>query len=119
MADSANKISLRIKKQKLGKLEIANTKLARGNRQIAYWQTLERKQDTRLKLQLGEMIKKVGMAHEDPEVILGLLLEAVNKLSNDESEITRDQWRQLGKASLSTDAPSSLTTPTGEEHART
>jgi len=57
-----------------------------------------RKQDTREKIQWGGLVKKAGLGDEHEFVLLGLLLEAKEKLLNhDLSEPTRAQWAEKGK----------------------
>lgn len=111
-----NKISLVAKKQRLGALEKVNTKLARSQRQHAYWQTLDRKRDTRLKLQWGDLIKKSGLDQEDPSIILGLLLEAAEILKSNEAEAARKRWRATGDTFLTEEAPSSPSSQQEKKH---
>lgn len=96
MDRQVNKISLGVKKQQLSELEKTNARLARAQRQCAYWQTLERKHDTRIKLQLGNLIKSSGLDQEDPAIILGLLLEGAGALNTKSAETARLRWRLAG-----------------------
>lgn len=57
--------------------------------------TLERKEDTRRKIQLGGLIKKVGLDSEPTAVILGMLLEAAEVLTENGDEV-RNRWRLIG-----------------------
>ncbi|GGA64078.1 conjugal transfer protein TraD [Pelagibacterium lentulum] len=57
--------------------------------------TDERKRDTREKIQLGGLIAKAGLRHEDKAVLLGLLVEAAEALKDNE---TRERFRRRGKA---------------------
>jgi hypothetical protein len=57
-----------------------------------------RKQETREKIQWGGLIKKAGLGHEHEFVLLGLLLEAKEKLGDAQfSESIRSQWAEKGK----------------------
>ncbi|MGE3919582.1 MAG: conjugal transfer protein TraD [Gammaproteobacteria bacterium] len=58
--------------------------------------TLARKQDTRRKIQLGGLIIKAGLSEESNAVLLGLLLEAQDKLQSNQAEKIREQWRLQG-----------------------
>ena len=62
--------------------------------------TLERKQDTRHKIQLGGLIKKAGLDGEKTAVLYGLLLEAKEKLENTNVNDTREAWRVKGDIAL-------------------
>lgn len=57
---------------------------------------LERKQETRRKIQLGGLIKKAGLHEESTAVLYGLLLEAVELLQGDDAETLKAQWRLKG-----------------------
>ncbi len=57
---------------------------------------LERKEDTRRKIQLGGLIKKAGLATESTAVLLGLLLEARELLDSGQSEETKKRWQLMG-----------------------
>ncbi|MDX2164238.1 MAG: conjugal transfer protein TraD [Gammaproteobacteria bacterium] len=56
----------------------------------------ERKQDTRKKIQLGGLIKKVGLHEEPTAVLLGLLLEAKDNLESSTSDKFREAYRLRG-----------------------
>lgn len=57
--------------------------------------SLNRKADTRRKIQLGGLIKKAGLDLEPMTVLYGLLLNSKENL-----EKNREQWHQKGKASF-------------------
>ena len=61
---------------------------------------LERKQDTRRKIQLGGLVKKAGLDNEPTAVLYGLLLEAQEKLQSGHSDDVRDDWRIKGDLAL-------------------
>lgn len=61
-----------------------------------------RKEDTRQKIELGGLIIKAGLDHEDKAVILGALLNAVNALSGPDSEEQRSKYREAGKQAFTT-----------------
>ena len=63
--------------------------------------TLERKQATREKIQLGGLIKKAGLDEEPTAVLLGLLLEAAATLRGDNSKAARNHWQVLGDMEFS------------------
>jgi len=63
--------------------------------------TQERKADTRHKIKLGGLVKKAGLDSEPTAIILGLLLEAAEKLQGKQSDKHRDQWRIRGDLELS------------------
>ena len=65
--------------------------------------TLERKHDTRRKIQLGGLIKKAGLHDETTAVLYGLLLEAADKLSGEDAQRYRQQWRIAGDLAFITD----------------
>jgi len=70
-------------------------KLAYLERQYARLKTLERKLETRRKIQLGGLIKKAGLDNESTAVLYGLLLDAQEKLQNLGDDV-RDDWRIKG-----------------------
>ena len=74
-------------------------------RQEARIKTIERKQDTRLKIQLGELVKKAGLDQEDRVVIFGLLLEAVEKLEGNQAEQQRQAWKNRGVSTVNMSQP--------------
>jgi hypothetical protein len=61
--------------------------------------TLERKLDTRRKIQLGGLVKKAGLQGEPTAVLLGLFLEAAEFLQD---ETTKARWRLKGDIALTT-----------------
>ncbi len=70
-------------------------------RQAARYKTLERKQDTRQKIQLGGLVKKAGLADEKSAVLLGLLLDAAEKLQGEEATSLRIGWMIKGDIAFS------------------
>ena len=67
--------------------------------------TLERKQDTREKIQWGGLIKKAGLDQESSAVLLGLLLMAKDNLEGKDSDSFRLACRVRGDlAFLESDA---------------
>jgi hypothetical protein len=56
----------------------------------------ERKKDTREKIQLGGLIKKVALHEQPPAVLLGLLLEAKEKLESNIGDKIREGYRLKG-----------------------
>jgi len=57
---------------------------------------IERRQDTRRKIQLGGIVIKAGLADEEPAVILGLLTAAKRVLSGQNAADSRSRWKELG-----------------------
>ncbi len=56
--------------------------LVRIERKSAKMKSAERKSDTRRKIQLGGLVIKAGIENEATATILGLLLDAAEKLNN-------------------------------------
>jgi hypothetical protein len=61
---------------------------------------MERKADTRRKIQLGGLVIKAGLEGESTSVLLGLLLEAFESLQEDEGFDMRARWRTKGDLAL-------------------
>lgn len=61
-----------------------------------------RKADTRRKIQLGGLIVKAGLDEESAAVLLGLLLEAAQKLAGPGGDAAREHWQQTGTVELIT-----------------
>lgn len=78
------------------RLKKVQQKLASLSRQYARTRVLERKQDTRAKIKWGGLIKKAGLDNEPPAVLLGLLLDAFEKLSSKQGDTLRNEWRLKG-----------------------
>ena len=57
---------------------------------------LQRKADTRRKIQLGGLIIKSGLENESTAVLLGLLLEASELLQTKEAKASRSKWQLKG-----------------------
>ncbi len=60
-----------------------------------------RKKDTREKIELGGLVVKAGLRETDKAVILGILMDAANRLS-DTAE--RNKYRAIGKAAFGNDS---------------
>jgi len=78
------------------KLLTLQATLHRLNLKYARLRMIERKQDTRNKIQLGGLVKKAGLAEEPVAVILGLLLEAKEKLTREGGKVVWEQYRLHG-----------------------
>lgn len=76
------------------------SKIVYFERQRARLKNIERKQDTRRKIQLGGLVKKAELDHEAMAVILGLLLDAAEKLQSEDSEKIRQEWKIKGDLAL-------------------
>ena len=59
---------------------------------------IDRKADARRKIQLGGLIVKAGLDEEPAAVLLGLLLEAAQKLAGVGGDAARERWQQAGEA---------------------
>ena len=57
---------------------------------------LDRRADTRRKIQLGGLVIKAGLADEEPVVILGLLTAAKRALTGNTAEHMRRRWKEIG-----------------------
>ena len=64
---------------------------------------MERKEDTRKKIQLGGLIKKAGLDNETTAVVYGFLLEVAEKLMSHEANDFRKTWRLKGDIALSSE----------------
>jgi Conjugal transfer protein TraD len=60
-----------------------------------------RKADTRRKIQLGGLIIKACLADEAAAVLLGLLLEAAQKLAGPGGDAARERWHEAGAGEFS------------------
>lgn len=56
----------------------------------------ERKLDTRRKIAMGGLVVKAGLDHEDPAVLLGMLMSAARVLSSPDANEHRKRWRERG-----------------------
>lgn len=62
-----------------------------------------RKAETRLKIQLGGLVAKAGLAGEASNVLLGLLLEAADALTGETAAMVRRRWERRGKQAFEND----------------
>ncbi len=62
--------------------------------------TLERKADTRRKIELGGLVKKAGLDSESTAVIYGALLDVVERLQ-EKNEHWQSIWRAKGDLAFS------------------
>ncbi len=56
----------------------------------------ERKLDTRRKIAMGGLVIKAGLDHEDPAVLLGMLMSAARVLSSPNADEHPRRWRERG-----------------------
>ena len=91
----------------LGQLNNTSRKLLKVNKQLlalslkySRMKNIERKQDTRRKIQLGGLIKKVGLDNESTAVLLGMLLESYEELNSLNGEDARKRWLLKGQLEL-------------------
>ena len=61
---------------------------------------IDRKADTRRKIQLGGLIVKAGLDEEPAAVLLGLLLEAAKTLAGPGGAAARERWQKAGDAAF-------------------
>jgi len=64
---------------------------------------VERRLDTRRKIQFGGLVIKAGLAGEEPAVILGLLAAAKRVLSGQHAADSRRRWKDLGDQAFTQD----------------
>ncbi|MBV8359216.1 MAG: conjugal transfer protein TraD [Deltaproteobacteria bacterium] len=57
---------------------------------------VERRLDTRRKIQLGGLVIKAGLADEEPAVILGLLTATKRALDGENGAGHRRRWKESG-----------------------
>ncbi len=57
---------------------------------------MNRKLDTRHKIQLGGLVIKAGLGEEERAVILGALIEAANKLAGPDHHDAFERWNRMG-----------------------
>jgi hypothetical protein len=58
--------------------------------------SIERKTDTRRKIQLGGLIIKAGLASEESAVLLGMLMTGARVLNAPNAMESRRRWKELG-----------------------
>ena len=61
---------------------------------------IDRKADTRRKIQLGGLIVKAGLDEEPAAVLLGLLLEAAEDACRPRWRAARERWQKAGEAAF-------------------
>jgi Conjugal transfer protein TraD len=61
---------------------------------------MDRKKDTRSKIQLGGLVVKAGLRDLDKAVILGILIDASQRLDDRHAF---ERWRAIGKAAFKQD----------------
>lgn len=61
-----------------------------------------RKKDTREKIELGGLIVKAGLRYEKRALLLGLLIDAIQRLRSDEKE--RDRLTAIGAEAFGHDS---------------
>jgi len=64
--------------------------------EMRFVKNLDRKKETRQKIMLGGLIVKANLEDEPSNVILGLLLEAKEKLASLSAEKIRQDWKIRG-----------------------
>ncbi|WP_324252079.1 conjugal transfer protein TraD [Roseibium aggregatum] len=69
---------------------------------------LDRKKDAREKIQLGGLIVKAGLRETDKAILLGILMDASNRLGDTNQ---RDRWRAIGKAAFKNDTQKGAAVP--------
>lgn len=61
---------------------------------------MERKTDTRHKIQLGGLVVKAGLGGEPSNVLLGMLVEAARALNGPKGPSLRARFETAGKAAF-------------------
>jgi len=79
------------------KLRRAKAKTARLEQQYYRQKKMERKLDTREKIQLGGLIVKVGLRDEDKDALLGGLIELAEALENPKERL---RLKAIGKVTF-------------------
>ncbi|MET3900432.1 hypothetical protein ABIB57_004398 [Devosia sp. UYZn731] len=64
-------------------------------------QSEDRKKDTREKIQLGGLIAKAGLRYEKRAVLLGLLIDARDRIKSDDTE--RERLLAIGTKAFAND----------------
>lgn len=64
---------------------------------------LDRKEDTRHKIQLGGLVKKAKLDELPTATLLGLLLEAAELLETDQKNEALNRWRLKGDIAFTQD----------------
>lgn len=77
------------------KLKMQTQKLNRLEQSLAIEREKHRKKDTRNKIQLGGLVIKAGIHNLPKATILGILIEAKEKL-DDNPELCSSHWQRLG-----------------------
>jgi hypothetical protein len=77
-------------------VERARARRCRLSRKERAKRAMERKWDTRRKIQLGGLIVKAGLAEEPRDILLGLLLEAAKALRGPKGPELRDRFARVG-----------------------
>lgn len=78
-------------------------RMASAKEKLQKAKEVERKLATRLKIELGGLIIKAGLAEEDRSVILGALLHVKKGLQ--ENEKWRDGYRRMGAGAFAAKRP--------------
>ena len=78
--------ALKREKQRQNRLEL----------NLAFQRDQFRKADVRRKIQLGGLVVKADLADESTTLLLGLLLEAKEKLDSAQNEQYREAWSKRG-----------------------
>lgn len=86
------------------RLKSLRAKLAHLERQRSRMKTLERKQDTRRKIELGGLLKKARLDTEPTAVLYGLLLEAKELLDSKNADNVRREWKLKGDLALTAES---------------
>lgn len=76
-------------------IRMESQRLSRLERSLTIERERQRKLDTRTKIQLGGLIVKAGLDNLTKAEILGLLIEAKERL-NDNTEFNLSNWRKAG-----------------------
>jgi hypothetical protein len=86
------------------KLAWVQIKLNRLAHQYARTRMLERKQDTRQKIQWGGLVKKAGLSDLTTAILYGLLLDSAEKLASKNREEFKLACKLKGERALDNEA---------------
>ena len=86
------------------RLRQTQTNQTRLLHKLARMKDLERKKETRRKIQLGGLIKKAGIDSEATAILYGLLLEAAEQLESEKATEARKRWQLKGDIAFTQEA---------------
>jgi len=94
--DNSQKTQALLQSKVSDQLKRARQAENRADKVLASERDRARKQDTRRKIQLGGLIIKADLQHLSPAILLGILVEAKNKISGKNNSQIKRIWHELG-----------------------